>query len=90
MEDLPQAVALLLLLYPSGYAHIIHRRHKHQRAARQGDVGSDSCPLGTHRILGYLHQYVLAGPQQICDLAALGQLLQTVILIPGEEHISGI
>ena len=53
-------------------------------------MGGDPGALGAHRVLGHLDQDGLAGLEQIADLAGLGELLQFVVLIPGEEHVPGV
>ena len=90
VEDLAQAPPLLLLFDAAADAHVVHRGHEHQRPARQGDVGGDPGALGAHGVLGHLDQDVLARLQQIPDLPGLRELLQLVVLIPGEEHVPGV
>ena len=53
-------------------------------------MGGDPGALGAHGVLGHLDQHVLTGLQKVADLAGLGQLLQLVVLIPGEEHVPGV
>ena len=90
VEDLAEPPPLVLLLDAAADAHVVHRGHEHQGAPRQGDVGGDPGALGAHRVLGHLDQHALARLQQIPDLPSLRELLQLVVLIPGEEHVPGV
>ena len=58
--SLLQSGTLPLVLYPSGYAYVVHHRHENQRPSRQGYVGSDSYALCAYRLFQHLHQYFLA------------------------------
>ena len=90
VEDLAEPTPLVLLLDAAGNAHVVHRGHEHQRPARQGDVGGDPGALGAHGVLGHLDQHVLTGLQEVADLPRLRELLQFIVLIPGEEHVPGV
>ena len=62
-----QAMALLVRGNLAAHAHVRHCRHEHQEAPRQRDVAGDARALLGDRLLGNLHQDLLAGLQQIGD-----------------------
>jgi hypothetical protein len=68
VDDLAQAVALLVPHDAARNADVALGGHEHQVAARQRDVRGQARALGADRLLGDLDQDFLVGLQQVLDL----------------------
>ena len=79
LDDATQARALLPAVDLARDADVIHRRHEHQEAARQGDVAGQARALRAERLLGHLHDDVLPFLQQLFDLRLGGPLVVVAI-----------
>ena len=62
-----QAMALFVGGDLAAHAHVRHRGHEHQEPAGQRDVAGDARALLGDRLLGDLHQDLLARLQQVGD-----------------------
>src|SRR5262249_22998550 len=81
VDDLPQAAALLLVGDPAADAHVVHRGHEDQMAARHADVRGEPTPLGADGVLGDLHHHLLAHLEEVLDAgvaAGAGLLLAPI------------
>jgi hypothetical protein len=70
----------------AGDAAGVAARHQHRVAARQGQVGGEGRALFTDRVLGHLHQDVLAAPEHVGDLGAPPFVPGAVVL--GRRHLA--
>ena len=68
----------------------VGKRHQHDIAAGEGDLGRDAGTFGGDRFLGDLDQYPLVGREHAGDLAALVDILlhlqvgqQRIRILPG-------
>jgi hypothetical protein len=78
VDDLAQPLALLVGADAPRDADVVDRRHEHEVPTGQRHVRGDARALGAHRLLGDLHQHLLAFLQEIFDLlmaCGLGELL---------------
>src|SRR6218665_3806857 len=81
IDHLPQALALLLVGDAAADAHVVHRGHEHQVAARDGDVRGEARALGANGILGDLDHDLLAHLEQFLDLRRLARLALVVLAL---------
>src|SRR5580704_18829845 len=69
VDDVAQPATFFLAADALAHADLRDVRHEHRVAPGQRDVAGDARALEPDRILGHLTQHVLAGLQQIFDLA---------------------
>src|SRR5207249_8308196 len=62
-----EPIALALVTDPARDADVAGLGHVDEVAARQGDEGGDARALRAERLLGHLHENLLALPQHVLD-----------------------
>ena len=66
LQNLLQALALRLRQL-AGNARAVAARHVHQETAGQGNLHRQAGALVAHRVLGHLHQHLVAGLERVLD-----------------------
>ena len=88
VEDAAHLAALVLVVHLAADADLVHLRHHHEEAPRDGDVAREGRALGADAFLEHLHDDLLAALERFLDgrTVAAGDLLADALgaLLAGE------